>query len=102
MEMNHMKKITVKELEKTLAENKNSKIKIFLEGIINYNLEIDNAKIINEPNYISICDFKDRKQAIKFNIHQIMKIEQIDKEKFKINFDLLQTAQLKIQEKNIA
>lgn len=97
-----MKKITAKELEKNLEENKNSKIKILLEGIINYNLEIDNAKIINEHNYISICNFEDRTQTIKFNIHQIMKIEQIDNEKFQINFDLLQIAQLKIVEKNIA
>lgn len=97
-----MKKITAKELEKKLEENKNSKIKILLEGTINYDLEIDNAKIVNEHNYISICNFEDRTQTIKFNIHQIMKIEQIDKEKFQINFDLLQIAQLKIQEKNIA
>ena len=97
-----MKKITAIELEKNLEENKHSKIKILLEGIINYNLEIDNAKIINEHNYISICNFEDRTQTIKFNIHQIMKIEQIDNEKFQINFDLLQIAQLKIVEKNIA
>lgn len=91
-----MKHITIEELVETIERNKNNKIKICLEGVINYKITMNNAKIMYEPSYITIFNIEDVKQKLKLNIHQIMQIDEVGTNRFEIYFDLLQTVKISV------
>ena len=74
--------------------NKNNKIEIKLEGIIDTKITIENAKTILQKEKIKILNQKEESNYVAFDIHQLMKIEENEKE-IKFLFDQLQTAIIK-------
>ncbi len=74
--------------------NKNDKIEIKLEGIIDTKITIENAKTILQKEKIKILNQKEESNYVAFDIHQLMKIEENEKE-IKFLFDQLQTAIIK-------
>ena len=74
--------------------NKNDKIEIKLEGIIDTKITIENAKTILQKEKIKIINQKEENNYVAFDIHQLMKIEENEKE-IKFIFDQLQTAIIK-------
>ena len=74
--------------------NKNDKIEIKLEGIIDTKITIENAKTILQKEKIKILNQKEESNYLAFDIHQLMKIEENEKE-IKFLFDQLQTAIIK-------
>lgn len=74
--------------------NKNDKIEIKLEGIIDTKITIENAKTILQKEKIKILNKKEENNYVAFDIHQLMKIEENEKE-IKFLFDQLQTAIIK-------
>lgn len=74
--------------------NKNDKIEIKLEGIIDTKITIENAKTILQKEKIKIINQKEENNYVAFDIHQLMKIEENEKE-IKFLFDQLQTAIIK-------
>ena len=74
--------------------NKNNKIEIKLEGIIDTKITIENAKTILQKEKINILNQKQESNYVAFDMHQLMKIEENEKE-IKFLFDQLQTAIIK-------
>ena len=74
--------------------NKNNKIEIKLEGIIDTKITIENAKTILQKEKIKILNQKEESNYVVFDMHQLMKIEENEKE-IKFLFDQLQTAIIK-------
>ena len=74
--------------------NKNNKIEIKLEGIIDTKITIENAKTILQKEKIKILNQKEESNYVAFDMHQLMKIEENEKE-IKFLFDQLQTAIIK-------
>lgn len=74
--------------------NKNDKIEIKLEGIIDTKITIENAKTILQKEKIKILNKEEENNYVAFDIHQLMKIEENGKE-IKFLFDQLQTAIIK-------
>lgn len=74
--------------------NKKREIRIQLEGIIETNLIIKNAKVFLQTDKIEIINQKEKGNYIAFNRHQLAKIES-DKENIKFIFDQLQIASIK-------
>ena len=74
--------------------NKNNKIEIKLEGIIDIKITIENAKTILQKEKIKILNQKEESNYVAFDMHQLMKIEENEKE-IKFLFDQLQTAIIK-------
>ena len=74
--------------------NKNDKIEIKLEGIIDTKITIENAKTILQKEKIKILNKEEENNYVAFDIHQLMKIEENEKE-IKFLFDQLQTAIIK-------
>lgn len=74
--------------------NKNDKIEIKLEGIIDTKITIENAKTILQKEKIKILNQKEESNYVAFDMHQLMKIEENEKE-IKFLFDQLQTAIIK-------
>jgi len=88
-------KITIQDLEKVLLVKPENKISIEIEGMIATIIEIENANIQITEDELIIYNKKAKNKQVKFNTHQIMKIEKVDQNNFFIKFDDLQQAKLK-------
>lgn len=91
-----MQKITKDELVDKLNSSKNKIIELDLEGIISTSLKVNFDKIIKTEDDICILD-KENEKNIKFNLHQIMKIDDISDSEIIIYFDGLQTVNIKLK-----
>lgn len=88
----------MKEEELINILNKNDKIEIQLEGIINTKLIIENVKAVLQTDKIEVTNRNKENNYITFDRHQLMKIEENEKE-VRLLFDQLQTAIIKISKK---
>lgn len=88
----------MKEEELINILNKNDKIEIQLEGIINAKLIIENVKAVLQKDKIEVTNQNKENNYIVFDRHQLMKIEK-NEEEVKLLFDQLQTAIIKISKK---
>ena len=79
---------------KYLKGLKDISIKLELKGIIETNIEIQQAIIEEIDRYLIIKNKQDNKQKIKINLHQLMKISKLDKNSFFLEFDQLQTIKM--------
>lgn len=78
--------------------NQTDKIEIQLEGIINTKLIIENVKASLQTDKIEVTNQNKENNYIAFDRHQLMKIEENEKE-LRLLFDQLQTAIVKISKK---
>ncbi len=89
-----MKNITIEELINIINNIENKKLDIILEGIITMEVKREIEKIIKKENDIEIL-YKQTEEKIKFNFHQIMKIELITDKEIMIYFDCPQTIKIR-------
>ena len=87
-----MRQLTVEELKMELNKNLSDAIVIELDGLINTKINIQNIKIKEDADNLIVFDNEEIK--VKFNKHQIMKIEEENGVIF-IKFDSMQNVIIK-------
>ena len=81
-------------LIKYLKEQEENNVILELEGIIETTIMINKIKIQELDKYLTIKSKEDAKQKIKINLHQLMKINTLNKKEILLEFDQLQTIKI--------
>ena len=92
--MKKEKVMIVDELIKYLKEQEGNNVILELEGIIETTIMINKIKIQELDKYLTIKSKEDAKQKIKINLHQLMKINTLNKKEILLEFDQLQTIKI--------
>ena len=87
-------KMDVNMLIKYLKEQEENNVILELEGIIETTIMINKIKIQELDKYLTIKSKEDAKQKIKINLHQLMKINTLNKKEILLEFDQLQTIKI--------
>ena len=95
-----MKYISIQNLVKTINEGVNVNLLLELKGIISTEIKIESVKIFLNENEMVFQSLKHNNVNVKLNIHQIVRIRQINKDKYSIDFDELQKIGIKLKRKD--
>lgn len=87
-------KMDVNMLIKYLKEQEENNVILELEGIIETTIMINKIKIQELDKYLTIKSKEDAKKKIKINLHQLMKINTLNKKEILLEFDQLQTIKI--------
>lgn len=77
-----------------LKEQENKNIVLELDGIIETTIKINQIEIEETEKFLTIKSKEDAKQKIKINLHQLMKINTLNKNEILLEFDQLQTIKI--------
>jgi len=81
-------------LVKYIKEQEGNNVILELEGIIETTIMINKIEIKESDKYLTIKSKEDAKQKIKINLHQLMKINTLNKKEILLEFDQLQTIKI--------
>ena len=81
-------------LVKYIKEQEGNNVILELEGIIETTIMINKIEIQELDKYLTIKSKEDAKQKIKINLHQLMKINTLNKKEILLEFDQLQTIKI--------
>ena len=84
----------IDEFLRYLKEQEDKDIMLQLEGIIETTIMINKIEIQELDKYLTIKSKEDRKQNIKINLHQLMRINALNKNEILLEFDQLQTIKI--------
>jgi len=87
-------KMDVNMLVKYIKEQEGNNVILELEGIIETTIMINKIEIKESDKYLTIKSKEDAKQKIKINLHQLMKINTLNKKEILLEFDQLQTIKI--------
>ena len=77
-----------------LKEQENKNIVLELDGIIETTIKINQIEIEETEKFLTIKNKEDVKQNIKINLHQLMRINALNKNEILLEFDQLQTIKI--------
>lgn len=77
-----------------LKEQENKNIVLELDGIIETTIKINQIEIEETEKFLTIKSKEDVKQNIKINLHQLMRINALNKNEILLEFDQLQTIKI--------
>ena len=95
-----MEYISAQNFVKTINEGVNVNLLLELKGIISTEIMIENVKVFWNENEMMFKSLKDNNVNVKLNIHQIVRIKQINKDKYSIDFDEIQKIGIKLKWKD--
>lgn len=84
----------IDEVIKYLKEQESKNIVLELDGIIETTIKINQIEIEETEKFLTIKSKEDAKQNIKINLHQLMKINTLNKKEILLEFDQLQTIKI--------
>ncbi len=86
--------ISIDQLIKLFEEHKGQKTIIEINGIISTKIIIEKINAQIEDGYIIIEEVEDKEQKIKLNMHQLMKVIEMEKDVVLLEFDQLQNVKI--------
>lgn len=89
--------MTIEELTKLLQEQEENDILLELQGIITTTIHIAQMKISYEKNSLFLENKENNREKVGFNLSQLMRIHEIEKNKILLEFDQLQSAIITIK-----
>ena len=92
-------KMLVDKFIKFLENQENRNIILELNGIIKTTIEIKQIEIKEYDKYLNLQSKESKEskeQKIKINLHQLMKINKLNEDKFLLKFDQLQEIKIKL------
>lgn len=88
-----------KELIQFLQEQEENTVLIYLQGIIETELIIEQMQMRKEANKLILENKENKEWKIAFNLSQLMKITQMYENEVLLEFDLLQKVIIKTKDK---
>lgn len=91
-----MKYISVEKFMKDINDGISINLLMKLKGLISTEIKIDKAKVYLNENEIVFKSLEDNNVYVELNIHQIVRIRNINKDRYSIDFDELQEIEIRI------
>lgn len=88
-----------KELIQFLQKQEENTVLVYLQGIIETKIIIEQMQIRKETNKLILQNKENKEGKIGFNLSQLMKITQIHENEVLLEFDLLQKVTIKTKDK---
>lgn len=88
-----------KQLIRFLQKQEENTVLVYLQGIIETKITIEQMQIRKEINKLILQNKEDKEGMIGFNLNQLMKITQTYENEVLLEFDLLQKVTIKTKDK---
>ncbi len=88
-----------KQLIRFLQKQEENTVLVYLQGIIETKITIEQMQIRKEINKLILQNKEDKEAMIGFNLNQLMKITQTYENEVLLEFDLLQKVTIKTKDK---